>query len=864
MPNYVKIELNGLNAFVTKKETFYVRFEKEGKFTPEIRLGDVERSELPRGSISNAINSLENIGVEVNKERTKKLLFKVKAAINSDEELRRKLEEIGRKGKQENGKRRIEEKNGKEERNKLRNIRVKDKNGELIEISLENRVLVPLVSHVKDVKVLPYFKLKVLCDVLRTHGCDLSEKFGKRNCELFCSCSSSDSAKHVSNEVNKREQNNTQCKKEEKAGEQRTACDCNVCAAPVMFMQLKISENPDILDTLDQADLFLIQKEALEEIPVLTLDMDTFFDVHYVFLDLEGNVIPLPKEIAERKIEELKEKGWTLFDKIPEPSIKKVKRFIRSVFELITFQDTREIYFYDGGVYRGGGEDLITTFCILFGFSSMKTRILSEIKDETLIERKKVENKWLICLENGVLDLRTFEIKPHSPKCLLFNKIPVKYDPKADCPRIKQFLREVLHEEDIPIIEELFGYCLLKDYPIQKAFMFIGDGANGKSTLLGLFLAFLGPENCSSISLQALVEDKFASAELYGKLANIYADLPDEALRNTGIFKMVTGGDIITAQRKFQHPFQFINYAKLIFSANKLPEVRDETDAFFRRWIIVNFPNKFEGDKADKNLLKKLTTPQELSGLLNLALNGLKRLLERGEFSHGKSTDEVREQYTKMSDSVAAFCADMIEESPESYEFKKVLYAAYCEYCRQNKLPAVSYNTFHKKLPRYVRVEDYRPRVGDKRQTAWKGIKLKRNKLGKKDEDIAFSVSSALGIERETIERILEPKYADFVDVEHATGIDALTDEFSGPLHPETFKRFDIQLDGCITYYTCKRCGFRVTSEYDAYWHWKACLEHPEWMEEYRQREAERKALLSLFLDLTEVSRYAPGFRSSE
>jgi len=682
---------------------------------------------LPKGSLSATVNSLKAIGVEISKETAKRILFEVKS-MAYNEDLMKKLNEIDVKQMQEDEKRRREEGNKKEANSELESIYVRGKNGEIIEISLENRVLVPLVSHVRDVNPLPYFKMKILQDVLHTHGCDFTEKLSKRNCELFNSRTVSDSESDADNMSNEAENANKKLSQGENTGGKDLKFDCNVCSAPVIYFHLRIEDNPDILDILDPVDILSVQKAFLEEIPVLTLDIDTFFDVYYVFMDpLKGNKVVIPKEVAERRRDELKKKGMIFIDKSCGQSYKKVKRFICSIFELITFRDTKEIFFYDNGVYREGGEDLITTFCVLFGFANSR-KIIEEIKNETLIERKNLENKWLICLENGVLDLRTFEVKPHNPKYLMLNKIPVKYDPDADCPKIKQFLRAVLHEEDIPVIEELFGYCLLKDYPIHKAFMLLGNGANGKSTLINLLKAFLGAENCSSVSLQALSEDKFSIAELYGKLANLYADVPDEALRSTGTFKMLTGGDTITAQRKFQHPFQFRNYAKLIFSANKLPEARDDSDAFFRRWILINFPNRFEGDKRDPNILKKLTTPEELSGLLNLALRGLKRLLEQGDFSRSKSTDELRKQYVRMSDSVAAFCEDMIEQDPESYVSKKDLYAAYCEYCRQNKLPIVSDTTFHKKLRKHVKVEDYRPKIRDRRITAWRGIALKKDK----------------------------------------------------------------------------------------------------------------------------------------
>lgn len=409
---------------------------------------------------------------------------------------------------------------------------------------------------------------------------------------------------------------------------------------------------------------------------------------------------------------------------------KRLADVIMQLTRFVALEDTEEIWYYKDGIYHPNGETLIKKLCQKFlreeANKNRVSEVIAHIQRSTYAKREIFDkNPDLIAVENGVINLQTMEFLPHSPDHHLIVKIPVKYDPNADCPNIKKFFSEVLHPEDIPVIEELIGYCLYRKYFIHKAFMFIGSGRNGKSTLLRLFEKFLGESNISHVPLQAFESNRFATAELQGKLANIYADLSPQALRDTGVFKTLTGEDTIIAERKFKSSFQFKNYAKLIFSCNKLPEVYDESDAFFARWIIIDFPNKFEGDKADKNLLEKLTTPEELSGLLNLALDGLKRLLERGEFSYSVSTEKMREQYIKMSDPVNAFVTDMIEIDPNDYVPKRELYLAFCQFCRENKLPMVSENVFHRKLIRYVTVEDYRPKVAGSRIRAWKGIRLK-------------------------------------------------------------------------------------------------------------------------------------------
>lgn len=164
----------------------------------------------------------------------------------------------------------------------------------------------------------------------------------------------------------------------------------------------------------------------------------------------------------------------------------------------------------------------------------------------------------------------------------------------------------------------------------------------------------IGRSNCSHRSLQDLDTNRFALADLYGKFVNIFGDLKSTKLAETGNFKVMAAGDAVTAEHKFAQPFNFRNYAKLIFSANLIPESDDKTDAFYRRWVIINFDNRFIDGKEDAALTQKLTTPEELSGLLNLALTGLHGLIRNGGF-HNKTIDQVKQEYEENTSDVNAF-----------------------------------------------------------------------------------------------------------------------------------------------------------------------------------------------------------------
>lgn len=372
----------------------------------------------------------------------------------------------------------------------------------------------------------------------------------------------------------------------------------------------------------------------------------------------------------------------------------------------------REIYNWREGYYQPLGEIVIEERCEELLQQEFRKNRFSEVAEYirastfTVAEEPPMN---LVNVENGVLNILTRELIPSNSDYHFFNKLPLKYDPDCKGERVHQFLRDVTSsEEDAQVLEEMAGYCLYRGYPFHKALALVGDGANGKSTFLALVEEFLGRKNVSGKGLVDLEINRFAKASLFGKLANIYADLSDDTLQKTGTFKMLTGGDVIEAEKKFRDSFTFVNYAKLLFSCNKLPEVYDNTDAFFRRWIIIVFPNVFKGENCDPNILEKLTAPDELSGLLNLALNGLKRILENDGFSLAKSTEETREDYIRKSDPLAAFIMDCIEESQGSILLKQPLYSLFAFYCRGNNLPAVNKDTFFKNISKHVTVTQVR------------------------------------------------------------------------------------------------------------------------------------------------------------
>ena len=403
-----------------------------------------------------------------------------------------------------------------------------------------------------------------------------------------------------------------------------------------------------------------------------------------------------------------------------------------------TPRDTEIIHRYEDGIYKPNGAPYIKeaieravdgknitgrSVSEVIGHIQRRTYINRDEFDETIDE---------IVVKNGVLNTKTFGFEPHDPCKKFLLKIPVKYDPDADCPKFKNFLSEILEDGiERDTIEELFGYCLVKNYSIQKWFMFLGSGANGKGTLLSTLRTFLGIENIAAVELQEF-EKPFSVAELYGRLANIVGDLSAKELYHSGRLKSLTGGDLLLAEKKFQNPFNFINHAKLIYSANELPKTFDGTLAFWRRVMLINFNKTFMGEGDKKDLWKEFTTEEEMSGILNLAIKGIQRLKVNGGFSKESSVEEVEEYYIRNSDPVTAFFMDCVEitNDNEDYMSLQSLHAAFVEYCKQYRFMDLSIRKFNASVRNNFRLKESREKNEEtgKQERVWSGVFLSLDK----------------------------------------------------------------------------------------------------------------------------------------
>lgn len=342
-----------------------------------------------------------------------------------------------------------------------------------------------------------------------------------------------------------------------------------------------------------------------------------------------------------------------------------------------TIEDDRLCHIYDesNGMYDVHGESRIRRIVQKTSDEeyrgvreSIKREVISIIKDRTSRPKPKddVYDHLLLC-DNGIYDLEDKKFtNSFNPEFFITSRIPWTYNESAKCPDIKKFIIEVviprerwnnlnnLDKKKIMFIQELFGYCLYRRYPFHYMFMFLGRGDNGKGILLRIFKKFVGIENISAVPPHNL-DKRFQSANLYGKHINMFGDLPGGKLRDTGTIKTLIGEDTVTAEFKGQDPFSFTSYAKIIVSTNEPFRVSyGEPEAFFRKIMPIYFPNRFP---PDDKLFEDITTKEQMSGLLNWAIQGLERLLKNKEFSLRSIPKVVEDLFPRFGEKGEFHCA---------------------------------------------------------------------------------------------------------------------------------------------------------------------------------------------------------------
>jgi P4 family phage/plasmid primase-like protien len=272
-----------------------------------------------------------------------------------------------------------------------------------------------------------------------------------------------------------------------------------------------------------------------------------------------------------------------------------------------------------------------------------------------------------------------WELKPHVRENYRIAQVPVDYDPDAKCPRFDQFLAEISLgdpdvEQKVQLIYEMIGYCLLAVCYLEKFFMLVGPGANGKSVLLNTLADLIGRESVAGVQPGEL-DNRNHRAHLQGKLVNIVTEVKKGHLLDDGALKAIVSGELVTADRKYEHPFTFRPTATMVFATNHLPDVKDFSHGMFRRAVVIPFTRTFAEHEQDKQLQSKLA--KELPGILTKAVDAVGYVLQRGHFITPPSVEAAVDKWRREGDQVARFVEDKCKAEPEAQTPTSDLYSSY-------------------------------------------------------------------------------------------------------------------------------------------------------------------------------------------
>ena len=376
----------------------------------------------------------------------------------------------------------------------------------------------------------------------------------------------------------------------------------------------------------------------------------------------------------------------------------KFTQYLKNEYHIVKING--QLHIYNNGIYDYAQKTIETKMIerIPTLTSQRRTEVMKYL--DLICEDIEQSEANYIAFKNGIYDISTNTLMPYTPDIILTNRINHNYNDNAYDKLADTTLDKLsCNDNEVrALLEECIGYCFYRRNELGKAFILTGDKANGKSTFLDLIKYILGDGNISALDLREL-GDRFSTAMLFGKLANIGDDIGDEFMQGSAVsvFKKIVTGNRVKAEQKGKDPFEFNPYVKLLFSANDMPRMRDKTGAVLRRLVMIPFNATFTKDDPDYDpfIKYKLIEEDSIEYLILLGIDGLKRVLENNEFTTSKKVNEVITEYEEENNPIIAFInevgADAIVNQPTTD-----VYLRYSVFCSQSQLNALSKIAFSK------------------------------------------------------------------------------------------------------------------------------------------------------------------------
>lgn len=394
-------------------------------------------------------------------------------------------------------------------------------------------------------------------------------------------------------------------------------------------------------------------------------------------------------------------------------------RFMKSHYHIIRING--QLHIFDGRIYVSGTKMIESKMVEVIPTlkSTQRNEVLKFI-DIITPESSYISDANLIAFRNGVYDLATDTLKPFDPSYIITNLIPWDYNKEAYSEIADRTLNKIAcNDPEIrALLEECIGYCFFRENEISKSFFLTGAGSNGKSTFLDMVKHVLGRQNYVALDLDELSE-RFSTTTMFGKLANIGDDISDDFLQGKAIanFKKVVSGNDIKAENKGQDAYFFKPTVKLLFSANEIPRMRNKGfQAVLRRMVIIPFNAVFTVHDADfdARITWKLKKPEVAEYLIQIGLEGLKRVLATQEFTHSSAVNKQLDEFERDNNPILLFL-DEVEEREIINQETKSVYTRYDTFCYENGFTKVAMQTFSKDMKRYLDCDIVYKRIGGTR-----------------------------------------------------------------------------------------------------------------------------------------------------
>lgn len=355
----------------------------------------------------------------------------------------------------------------------------------------------------------------------------------------------------------------------------------------------------------------------------------------------------------------------------------------KEIIEEYKIKRDGKLLFVDGTAVTA--QKMMDNLCIWYEGSTIKSR--NEVLTFISVLASQINKPDKDCLKfaNGVYNIDSGIFTADTEECDYSNILPVKYNSTAYDSLMDSTLNKICcnNQQVRAVLEEMIGYCMLRDCRLRKAFILYGDKRNGKSSFLRALKSMLGSENVSTMGMHD-ISRQFATIGLAGKLANIGDDISGEYIADVSTLKKVISGEYMTVDRKHKEPIEIRPYATLIFSSNDLAPFKDESGAMMDRIIVIPFNAVFKETDKDfnPNIEEDMLKSSALEYLAKIGVDGLERLLKNGKFTETEEGEEIKDDYKEVNNHMLEFYTEIGTQFEGAYRIPvPELYNEYIEYC---------------------------------------------------------------------------------------------------------------------------------------------------------------------------------------